>query len=433
MNTSFDLNHIWHPFTQMEHHHAGTFPLIPITKAKGGYLYDEKGQAILDGISSWWTCSIGHCHSKVVQAIQQQAQTLDHVMFSGFTHEPAIRLAQKILELTPKKLNKVFFSDDGSTAVECALKMATQYWHNSGQPQRKKFLTLERAYHGDTVGAMSLGATSEFHHVFQHLRFPTLSLPISFNESNFLEEFEHIIQQHHHELIGIFLEPLVLGAGGMQMYSAHVLSEMVRITHAHDLLVMFYEVMTGFGRTGKMFALDHLSNDAPDILCLSKGISGGALPLGLTVISEHIEHAFRDSGFNHTKTFFHGHSYTANPICCAAAEAALCVLVEEKLIPHLNALEPIFQKWLKHFQTSPLPLRSPRFLGDIFALDVTPNPRISEPFSYAIFKKALQRHALIRPIGHMVYLMPPLCICAQELDTLFSVLDECLQEYFMSS
>lgn len=441
MNIEFDKKHIWHPFTQMAHHRSGALPLVPIRRARGVYLYTDEDQPILDGISSWWTSNIGHCHPRVVRAIEQQAKTLDHVMFAGFTHEPAISLSQKLMELTPQKLSHVFYSDDGSTAVECALKIASQYWHNAGVPTKKKFLTLSGAYHGDTVGAMSLGNAPLFHDVFRHLQFETLtlSLPLSTpplagdetQEIRFIEKFKDLIHTHARELAAVCVEPLVLGAAGMQMYSVDVLKQIVQIAQDEHVLVIFDEVMTGFGRTGKMFALNYLPNEiVPDIVCLSKGISGGTLALGATLVSEHIEHLFCESTFSHARTFFHGHSYTANPIACAASSAAISVLSEERLIEHCATLQPTFEKWRAHFARSKLPLHKPRYMGGIFACDITPNHKNPEPFSYVIFKSALRKGALIRPIGVCVYLMPPLCITENELNKLFSVLDECLVEYF---
>jgi adenosylmethionine---8-amino-7-oxononanoate aminotransferase len=439
VNLSFDIDHIWRPFTQMAHHHAGILPLVKIKKAKGIYLYDEKNRPIIDGNSSWWTCNIGHCHPKVVSAIQYQAERLDHVMFAGFTHEPAQNLTQRLMKLTPPTLEHVFYSDDGSTSVECALKLATQFWHNSGEPQRKSFITLSRAYHGDTVGAMSLGSTDEFHGPFDPLKFKTIQLNLPCydlptethhpDEDAFLENFQKELIKNKETLAGLFLEPLILGAGGMIFYPPRLLSQIVQLAKQHDVLVIFDEVMTGFGRTGKCFSLNHIE-EAPDILCLSKGITGGTLPLAATLVSKSIASAFLESGFRHQKTFFHGHSYTANPIACAASTAAIDVLMSENLISPKNEL--IHMKWLSYFQNSTLPLSNARFLGHIFAITVTLNPKFPEPFSYVMLKLALERGALIRPIGNMVYLMPPLCISEAELDTLFGILDECLNSYFKS-
>jgi adenosylmethionine-8-amino-7-oxononanoate aminotransferase len=436
----------------MAHVDTGLFPTIPIRSAQGSYLTDTSGRRILDAISSWWTCTVGHCHPKVVQAIQRQAGTLDHVMFAGFTHAPAKALAEELASWVHPQLSQLFFSDDGSTAVEAALKIALQYWHNVGKDSKRLFVTLNHAYHGDTVGAMSLGNSGGFHGPFQGLRFKSLPFtpPDHFWQSgdvlnlepptgmeDLLSFFRQLFETNAGQIAALFLEPLVLGAGGMKMMSPALLQAMVRIARSHDCLIIFDEVMTGFGRTGKAFAMDHLNlvqrpENVPDLVCLSKGITGGTLPLGVTLTQQKIYDAFLDTGLDSRKTFFHGHSYTANPIICAAACAALQVLREESLIERTSEFRPIYLETLRELQ-SLSDVHNTRMMGTILAMDVNKNQALSESFSYFIFKKATDQGILLRPIGQMIYLMPPLCTSGPDLSRASNILLDCVSQYGSSS
>jgi adenosylmethionine-8-amino-7-oxononanoate aminotransferase len=309
---------IWHPFTQQQ----TAKPNIAITHGKGALLYDENGNEYIDAVSSWWTNLFGHANLQIAAAIKKQVYTLEHVIFAGFTHEPAINLAEKLIQLLPKNQSKVFFSDNGSTCVEVALKMAIQYWHNQNI-EKTTIIAFKNAYHGDTFGAMSVGARGVFNQPFESYMFDVsfLDLPTDDNFEQVLTDFQQIIQTQ--KAAAFIFEPLIQGSAGMLMYKAEYLDKLIETAQQNQVICIADEVMTGFGRTGKTFATDYL-NHKPDIFCLSKGITGGFLPLGITTCTQKIYDAFLSE--DKLKTFFHGHSYTGNPIVCAAANASLELL-----------------------------------------------------------------------------------------------------------
>jgi adenosylmethionine-8-amino-7-oxononanoate aminotransferase len=309
---------IWHPFTQQQ----TAMPNIAITHGKGALLYDENGNEYIDAVSSWWTNLFGHANSQIAAAIKKQVDTLEHVIFAGFTHQPAIELSEKLIQLLPKNQSKVFFSDNGSTCVEVALKMAIQYWHNQNI-EKTTIIAFKNAYHGDTFGAMSVGARGVFNQPFESYMFDVtfLDLPTDDNFEQVLTDFQQIIQTQ--KAAAFIFEPLIQGSAGMLMYKAEYLDKLIETAQQNQVICIADEVMTGFGRTGKTFASDYL-NHKPDIFCLSKGITGGFLPLGITTCTQKIYDAFLSE--DKLKTFFHGHSYTGNPIVCAAANASLELL-----------------------------------------------------------------------------------------------------------
>src|SRR5690554_4642834 len=305
-----DRKVVWHPFTQVQTDPAP----LPIISAKGSILYDEQGKSYIDCNSSWWVNVHGHGNSRIGRAIEQQFKTLDHIVFAGSTHLSAVELAECVIDLLPDGFSKVFYSDNGSTAVEVALKMAIQYWHNQNI-EKTRFLALEGAYHGDTFGAMSIGQRGYFNQPFESLFFDAdyLAFPTAENEAENLEKAEHLFKTG--EFVAVIVEPLVQGSAGMKMYSELFLDQLIKVAHQYDVLVIFDEVMTGWGRTGKMFAMNYCQ-EQPDFVCFSKGITGGVLPMGMTVTKSFIFDAFLDE--SKLKALLHGHSFTANPIACAA-------------------------------------------------------------------------------------------------------------------
>lgn len=407
-----DRSLIWHPFTQEK----TSEPPLVITKGEGAYLFDETGKRYLDAISSWWVNIHGHSHPKIAEAIFTQAQELEHVLFAGFTHPPAITLCEKLKSYLPSPLSKFFFSDNGSTAVEVALKMAYQYFWNQGEKQRNVFLSFEGAYHGDTFGAMAVGKTSGYYDPFQKLFFHVQTLPypatwvddseVEKKEALALEQAERVLKEHHSSLAAFILEPLVQGASGMRMVRPEFIRTLFDMVRAYKIPIIFDEVMTGFYRTGTFFAMDQVER-TPDILCLSKGLTGGFLPLSLTITSEEIYNAFLGEKFN--KAFAHGHSYTANPLGCAAANASLELLTEHKTIENIQQIAKIHKE---HMQN--LPGQQKRCLGTIAAWNT--------PLSQDVKKKALCQGFLLRPLGNTLYILPPYCITSEDLHQLYTVL-----------
>jgi adenosylmethionine-8-amino-7-oxononanoate aminotransferase len=420
-----DSSPIWRPFTQMQ----DATPPLPVKSGRGVYLELEDGRRIMDCISSWWVNIHGHGESTIAEAIAQQATTLEHVIFAGFTHQPAERFSRRLLEKLPNDLTRLFYSDNGSTAVEVALKLAYQYWINRGVSSRTRFIGFENGYHGDTIGAMSIGASSGFWHAFKDLLFSLDAVPypqtfigdeeVEARENVTLHAIEELFQQHTDSYAAIFIEPLVQGAGGMNMCRPQFLQRLQELAKAHQVLVIYDEVMTGFGRTGDWFAC-RKAGTTPDIICLSKGITGGFLPLAATVTTEDLFTAFL--GDRATKTFFHGHSYTANPIACAAAEASLTLLeqTEERFLQMHSLHEHLVQKYLQNQMN----ITHLRICGTIVAFDVTTSSGTNyfDDIGRRLKERFLTEGFLIRPLGNTVYLMPPYCISPEQLEEAYSVM-----------
>lgn len=405
-----DRQNIWHPFTPFERME----PPLPLKRAQGNYLYTEDGRPILDAIASWWVNLLGHCHPHIVQAVQAQAAQMDQIIFAGFTHEPALRLAEEVLALMPEGagFGKVFYSDDGSTAVEVALKMAFQYWHNRGEA-RTKVLALDGAYHGDTFGAMSVAERNAFSAPFAPFLFDVHFLPLPDEQGHeaALEQMQQWAESG--EVAAFIFEPLVQGASGMRMYPAEHLNPLLEVARQHQVLTIADEVMTGFGRTGTAFASEQLGH-FPDILCLSKGITGGFLPLGATVCKEFLTEPFRDEDL--LKTFFHGHSYTANPLACAAGVATLELLRAEEGLQMRHGLYRGLEK-LKESLAALGFFRNLRQMGGILAMDYP----TEEATSYinearnALYNRFLSENLLMRPLGNVLYVLPPFSFGEGEL------------------
>ncbi|MFI0846511.1 adenosylmethionine--8-amino-7-oxononanoate transaminase [Mesorhizobium sp. IMUNJ 23232] len=407
---------VWHPFTQ----HA-LEPAIPvIVRTEGAYLRKADGTRILDAISSWWVVTHGHRHPRIMKAIETAAASLDQIIFAGFTHEPAESLARALASLAPPGLDWVFYSDSGSTSVEVALKMALGHFRNIGAP-RSRIVVMEHSYHGDTIGTMSVGARGVFNATYEPLLFEvdTIPFPAAGREQETLDRFEAVSRDRH--AAALIIEPLVLGAGGMLMYPAWVLAELKKIAEASGTLLITDEVMTGWGRTGTMFACEQASI-SPDILCTSKGLTGGAIPLAATLATDAIFQAHYSE--DRKKTFFHSSSYTANPIACAAALANVEIWRDEPVAERIAALSARQTAGLRRFGDNPYFAHS-RATGTIAALDLRTGSAgyLAEigPKLRAFF---LERGLLVRPLGNVLYLLPPYCITGDELDGLYDAIEE---------
>jgi len=405
---------VWHPFTQ----HALQPVAVEIAAAEGAWLETVDGHRILDAISSWWVITHGHRHPHIVAAIKAEAERLDQVIFAGFTHAPAERLARGLLELAPPGLAHAFFSDSGSTAVEVALKMALGYWRNAGEP-RHRILALEHGYHGDTIGGMSVGARGVFNAPYAPLLFEVTRIPFpsSGREQETLNALEAACRDG--PVAALIVEPLILGAGGMLIYPAEALAQMKRICERHGVLLIADEVMTGWGRTGTLFACEQ-AEIKPDILCLAKGITGGALPLAATLCAPQIFAAHLSA--DRAKTFFHSSSYTANPLACAAAVANLEIWQREPVRDRIAALSQWQERHLAAFRDDRR-FSNARRLGTIAALDL--NVRDAGyladigPKLYDFF---IERCVLLRPLGNTIYVMPPYCTTDAELDLVYDAI-----------
>jgi adenosylmethionine-8-amino-7-oxononanoate aminotransferase len=354
--SSKDKANIWHPFTPLN----GTPEPLLITHAEGIYLYTDDGRKIIDAISSWWVNLHGHAHPKIAEAVANQASKLEHVIFAGFTHEPAIKLSENLLSILPSSFSKIFFSDNGSTAVEVALKMAMQYWHNRGVP-RTKIIAIEGAYHGDTFGSMSVGSRSMFTAPFSRYLFDVefISFPEKGSENVTLNEFKELVDQNN--IAAFIYEPLIQAAAGMRIYSPELLNDLIEYAKNSEIICIADEVFTGFGRTGKLLASDHLTAK-PDLIALSKGLTGGTLPLGVTAVSSKIIAAFLSDDFS--KTFFHGHSYTANPIACAAANASFGLLMQSECQENIQKISTCHKKFINELLPNKI-IKDARSIGTI--------------------------------------------------------------------
>lgn len=416
-----DKNYIWHPFTPLE---VEEDPIV-IESAQGVYLYTADGKKIIDAVSSWWVNLHGHSNPIIAKAISEQARKLEHVIFAGFTHEPAITLAENLLSVLPKNQSKIFFSDDGSTAVEVGLKMAMQYWHNKGIQTKTKIIALEGAYHGDTFGAMSVGARDVFNLAFNRYLFNVdfIDFPSKQNEEKLLSDFRKLVSRE--DVAAFIFEPLVQGAAGMRMYSPQILDQLISIANEYEVICIADEVFTGFGRTGRFFACDYLKN-RPDIFALSKGITGGSLPLGATSCSSKIASAFQSS--ESSRTLYHGHSYTANPIACAAANASFKLLVSAEC---KSAIETI-NKSLENFKANVSGfsvIKDVRVCGTILAIELMTNDTSSyyNPIRKKIYSHFLSMGILVRPLGNVMYIVPPYIISMEELQLIQSEITQFLR------
>ena len=416
-----DSRHVWHPFTHLKYAEAP----VQIVRGEGAYFYDTEGNKLLDAISSWWVNLHGHCHPYISQKVSEQLFSFEHAIFSAFTHEPAVTLAARLIGHLPANQAKIFYSDNGSTAVEVALKMVLQYWHNSGRT-KKKFIALENAYHGDTFGGMSVGARNVFNNAFENLLFEVVHIPVP--DADNIDQLETTLKgwfTNHNDFAGFIFEPLVQGASGMIMYEAQHLDRLIAVCRTHGILCIADEVMTGFGRTGKFFASDHLENK-PDIHCLSKGLTGGYMPLGVTSCAQFIYDACVSE--DKTKTFFHGHSYTANPTACAAALASLDLMEQESTWQQIAMIVCMHEGFTEKLQQHPR-LVEARCFGTILALEISTEEHTHylNRASESIAAYFLRHQIIVRPLGNVLYLITPYCITEAELRSVYTVIDGFLE------
>ena len=409
---------IWHPFTQ----HGLREPIPRIERAEGAALFTADGRRIIDAISSWWVTTHGHAHPRIAAAMADQAARLDQIIFAGWTHEPAETLAAGLRSIMPDSLTRLFFSDSGSTSVEVALKMALGYWLDRGEA-RHRILVLEHGYHGDTIGAMSVGARGAFNRAYEPLLFDveTIPFPVTGHEQACLDALERACRAGAAAFI---VEPLILGAGGMLVYSAQTLAEMRRICARHDVLFIADEVMTGWGRTGTLLACEQ-AGIVPDILCLSKGLTGGAVPLAVTMAAEPIFQAHYHA--DRARMFFHSSSYTANPIACAAANANLAIWREEPVRERIAALAARQETRLSALAEHDA-VQKARQIGTIAAIDIGAGAGYLSDLAPRLLAFFRERDVLLRPLGNTVYVMPPYCISDEDLDRVYHAIEAALEQ-----
>ena len=434
----WDKRYLWHPFTQMLDWLAED-PVI-IERGEGCYLIDIAGNRYIDGIASMWTNVHGHNHPELNTALKTQIDKIAHTTLLGYSNVPAIELAQKLVELTPEGLNKVFYSDNGSTAVEVALKIAYQYWQHEEEPKRKLFIHFDNAYHGDTIGAMSVGGIDSFHTTFDSLLFkgirvsapqddhPPHAVDASDKESavktRWLTAVERALSEHEGQIAGIILEPLIQGAGGMLIAPKGFLKELAALAKRWETLLIVDEVMTGFGRTGKMWACEH-EDVTPDLLCTAKGLAGGYLPLAATLTTDEIYNAFLGE-YRDLKTFFHGHTFTGNPLACAVALENIAIFERENLLAQLQPTLKHFKNRLQEFYALPH-VGDVRVCGFAAGVELMKNSETYTPYPFEekvgirVCKEALTRGAMLRPLVNTIVLMPPLQISISELDALLDI------------
>jgi adenosylmethionine---8-amino-7-oxononanoate aminotransferase len=419
---------IWHPFTSQA---SDALPL-KIVRAEREYLFDADGKRYIDAIASWWTMIHGHNHPEIVGAINTQLQSLDHVMLAGFTHESAERLDAALMVLTDRQFTYTFFSDNGSTAVEIMLKLAVQYWHNIGAARKNTFIKFESAYHGDTVGAMSAGGASVFNRAFEPMLFRTEAFryPQTDRDLGILDEIEQFVRQNRESVAGIVIEPLIAAAGGMHFQEPQLLRAIEKICRNYDLLLLLDEVFTGLGRTGEIFAFNH-AQVAPDMITLAKGLTGGVLPLAVTLANERVHSAFVSS--NPLHTFYHGHTMTGNPVGCAAALASLDLIANRGVLANTRALQQKMLRYWRNLESIfPEKISGARSLGAVSAANLqsrgTPSGYVFAPGS-ELRHKALESGVILRPLGDVIYVTPPYNISDAALEKIFSCLGELLNDY----
>ncbi len=420
---------IWHPFTRQ----LGEGEPLKIVRGQGEYLYDATGKKLIDAIASWWTVIHGHNHPHIVEAIRRQLETLDHVMLAGFTHENAEVVAYKLLAISDKIFERVFFSDNGSTAVEVMLKLALQYWHNLAQPQKQEIIHFSSAYHGDTVGAMSVAGSSLFNAPFSSLLFhsPCFKYPCKEDDPS-LEELERYLKMHSNETAAIIVEPLIAAVSGMQFQESDALKRIEDLARRFDVLLLFDEVFTGMGRvgSGNYFAYQK-SATKPDIIAVAKGLTGGALPLAATLVNEKVYREFLSD--EPLRAFYHGHTMTGNPLGCAAAVASLELFEKEDRLKGVMDLETHMRAlWnsiaIRHGDK----ISAPRSMGAVSAADVNPRSEKSGyTFSASLHFREMARKqgVILRPLGNVLYVTPPYNISKEALEAVFDVLDELLTNY----
>lgn len=417
--TERDLKVIWHPYTQMK----TASPPIPIVRGEGAGLFDEQGKKYIDAVSSWWVNIHGHAHPYIAQKVSEQLHKLEHVIFAGFTHEGAVELAERLLAILPDNQQKAFYSDNGSTAIEVAIKMCLQYWLNKGN-QRTKIMAFKNAYHGDTFGAMAVSGRSAFTKAFDSLLFEVefIDLPDKDN----IESLKSQISNLKSELACFIFEPLVQGSAGMIMYEAEYLNQLMTHCRQENVLMIDDEVFTGFGRTGKPFACNHVQIQ-PDIMCFSKGLTGGTMALGLTTCTQEIYDAFLSD--DKLKTLFHGHSFTANPVAIASALASLDLFLLPETAANISRIKTSHQQFRAKIQNHPK-IKEVRQTGTIIAMEweTGDNTSYFSSLRDKLYHYFLAEGVILRPLGNIIYILPPYCITNAELDYVYSKIEQALEE-----
>lgn len=430
-----DLAHVWHPCTQMREH-AAQLPLIPIVRGDGPWLIDADGKRYLDGISSWWSNLFGHANPRIAAAIAEQAACLNHVMLAGFTHEPALQLAEELARIAPPGLVKVSFASDGASAVEIALKMSFHYWHNAGQPQRRRFIALAHAYHGETLGALAVSDLPLYRAVYGPLLFEPIVAPSpdwldaapgeSANDvaRRRLSDMRALLERHAHETCAVVIEPLVQCSGGMRMHAPAYIAGLRQLCDEFDVHLIADEIAVGFGRTGTLFACEQ-GSVSPDFLCLSKGLTGGALALSAVLTTTKVYDAFLGD-YAANNAFLHSHTFSGNPIACAAALASLAIFRDEPVLERNRVLASHLARRLEVLRGHPH-VAHLRQTGWITAFDLVEDQSSGTPYAGAerrglrFYRHALERGVLLRPLGDTVYFLPPYCVDERDIDVMVDV------------
>ena len=437
-----DLKYIWHPCSQMKDYEE--LPPIIIKKAKGLYLYDHDNKAYADVISSWWCNLFGHCNKRISTAVEKQLHTLEHVIFANFSHEGAINLCEKLANLLPEGLEKFCFTDNGSAAIEASMKMSFQYHHQTGNPQKKKFMALSDAYHGETLGALSISGVDLYSKIYKPILLDINRIPgpDCYNcpydlkrdscEAECFSKCEEIFEKHGEETAAFIIEPMLQAAAGMKIYSPVYLQKLRRICDEYNVHLIADEIAAGYGRTGKMFACEH-AGISPDIICLSKGLTGGYMPMALAVTTKKIYDAFY-ADYKEGKAFMHSHTYSGNPLACSAALEVLKIFEDENILENnINKAKYFNSEIYKIFSNLDY-IGDIRSIGLINAIQIVKNKEKKEAFpaenrtGYQIYKRALKRGLLLRPLGDVIYFNPPLNITKEEINSVISIASEVIKE-----
>ncbi len=413
-----DKKHLWHPLTQHKTHPE----MLAISKAKGAMLFDENGKEYIDGISSWYTCVYGHCHPYILEKVGEQMQQLDQVVFSGFTHEPAVKLSEELVKVLPENQEKLFFSDNGSTATEIGIKMALQYHFNRGE-KRNVLLAFEEGFHGDTFGAMSVSGLSVYNGPFEEFFIQVERIPVPTRENLpiLLNQLEVRLQKAN--VAGFIYEPLVQGAAAMKMHDADGLNQILSLLKKHHVLTIADEVMTGFGKTGKYFASDHMETK-PDIICLSKALTAGLVPMGLTSCTQNVYQAFYSDDI--AKGLFHGHTYTANPLACTAALAALELLQTEGIQKNIQNIIQWHQEFDAEIKNHPR-VGATRQLGVIYALDLKVQMERYGNLRDKLFRHFMDQGIFLRPLGNTIYILAPFITSKEQMKEIYNAIKSALE------
>ncbi len=426
-----DLSVLWHPCTQMKD--CETLPPIPIKRGQGVWLEDFEGNRYIDAVSSWWVNLFGHANPRINAAVRDQLEKLEHVILAGFSHEPVVELSERLVKLTPEGLSRCFFADNGSSAVEVALKMSFHYWRNLGKTGKHKFITLENSYHGETLGALAVGNVALFKETYDPLLMRAISAPSpdaflreqgtspGEHAAKIFDQMEELLERHAEETCAVIVEPLIQCAGGMRMYDPLYLSLLRDACDRHDVHLIADEIAVGFGRTGTMFACEQ-AGISPDFICLSKGLTAGYLPLSVVLTSERVYQAFYDD-FEKLTAFLHSHSYTGNPLACRAALATLDIFESDNVIEKNRALATKMQQVTEPFRTHPN-VGDVRQLGMTLAIEMVKDKEKKIPFPWQqrrglkVYQYALGKGVLLRPLGNVVYFMPPYVITPEQIEHL---------------